>query len=43
MARVMIHMHNTLMQFWVEAINIACYTTNRIFLRLIISKTSNEL
>ena len=43
MARVMIHMHNTPMQFWLEAINIACYTTNRIFLRLIISKTSNEL
>ena len=43
MARVTIHMHNTPMQFWLEAINIACYTTNRIFLRLIISKTSNEL
>ena len=35
----MIHMHNTLMQFWVEAINIAYYTTNNIFLRHGIKKT----
>ena len=43
MARVMIHMHDIPMQFWVEAINIACYTANRIFLKLGIKKTSYEL
>ena len=40
MARVMIHMHNTLMQFWVEVINTTCYTANRVFLRL---RTKNIL
>ena len=29
---MMIHMHNTPMQFWANAINISCYTVNRIFL-----------
>ena len=43
MARVIIHMHNTLMQFWSKAINIACYTLNRTFLRLETKKTSYEL
>ena len=32
-------MCNTPMQFWNGAIMIACYTTNRIFLRLRIKKT----
>ena len=43
MARVMSHMNNTPMQFWVEAINIACYTVNKIFLRPRTKKTSYEL
>ena len=43
MARVMIHIHNTPMQFWVEVINISCYTTNRIFLKPGTKKTSYEL
>ena len=43
MARVMIHMHDIPMQFWAEAINIACYTAIRIFLKLGIKKTSYEL
>ena len=33
MVKVMIHKHNTLMQFCAEAFNTACYTVNRIFLR----------
>ena len=40
---MMIHMHNTPMQFWANAINIACYTVNRIFLRPGTKKTSYEL
>ena len=43
MPRVMIHMLNNLMQFWAEVINIACYTANRIFLRIETTKTSYEL
>ena len=43
MARVMIHMHNTFMQFWVEAIKTACYIANRVFLRPGTTKTSYEL
>ena len=43
MAKVMIHMHNNPMQFWVEGINITYYTANRIFLRLVIKKTYYEL
>ena len=43
MARVMIHMHDTHMQFWAEAINTVCYTTNKIFLRPRTKKTSYEL
>ena len=42
MARVMIHMNNTSIQFWVEAINTVCYA-NRIFLRLGTKKASYEL
>ena len=34
MAKVMIHMHNTLMQFWVEVINTTWYTANMVFLKL---------
>ena len=43
MARVMIHIHNTLMQFWAKTINTTCYTTNRIFLRPETKKTSYKL
>ena len=43
MARVMIHIHFTPMQFWVETINIAYYTTNSVFLRPRTKKTSYEL
>ena len=32
MARVMLHMHDTPMHFWAEVINIACYTSNKVFL-----------
>ena len=42
-ARVMIHMHDTLCNFWAEAINRACCIANRIFLRLGTKKTSYEL
>ena len=42
MTRVMIHMNNTSMQFWVEAINNACYA-NMIFPRPGTKKTSYEL
>ena len=42
MTRVMIHMNNTSIQFWVEAINTVCYA-NRIFLRSRTKKTSYEL
>ena len=43
MARVMINMHNTPMQFWAEAINTICYTANKIFLVLGTKKISYEL
>ena len=43
MARMMIHMHTILMQFWVEAVNTVCYTINKIFLRSRTKKTSYEL
>ena len=43
MARVMIYIHNTPMQFWAEAINTTCCIANRIFLRLGTKKTSYEL
>ena len=36
-------MHDTLMQFWAEAINTTCYTTYRVFLRPGTKKTSYEL
>ena len=43
MARVMINMHDTLMQFWAEAINTTCYNINKVFLRPATKKTSYEL
>ena len=38
MTRVMIRMHNIVIQFQVEAINTTCYTANGIFLRLEIKR-----
>ena len=42
-AQVMLHMHDTPIYFWVEAINITCYTSSRVFLRPETNKTSHEL
>ncbi|WVZ89951.1 LOW QUALITY PROTEIN: hypothetical protein U9M48_036296 [Paspalum notatum var. saurae] len=43
MARMMLDEHRTLRRFWAEAVNTACYITNRIFLRAFLGKTSYEL
>jgi hypothetical protein len=43
MARTMLCEHRTPRCFWVEAINIACYISNRIFLRLLLNLTSFTL
>jgi hypothetical protein len=43
MARTMLDEYKTLDQFWVEAINTACYSTNRLYLHRILKKTSYEL
>ncbi|WVZ79474.1 hypothetical protein U9M48_027048 [Paspalum notatum var. saurae] len=43
MARTMLDEHRTLRKFWAETINTACYVSNRIFLRLVLNKTSYEL
>ena len=44
MAKVIIHMHNTPMQFWAKSINTTCYTTNQFFFfRPRTNKTSYEL
>ena len=43
MARVMLHMHDTPIQFWVEAINTTCYIVNRVFLMPWTKKTYYEL
>jgi transposase InsO family protein len=37
MARMMLDEHKTLRHFWAEAINIACYISNQIFLRSILN------
>jgi hypothetical protein len=42
MARTMLEEYKTLNQFWVEAINTACYS-NRLYLHQILKKTSYEL
>lgn len=33
MAKVMLHMRDNTIQFWAEAVTIACYTANRVFIR----------
>jgi transposase InsO family protein len=43
MARMMLDEHRTPMCFWPDAINTACYISNRIFLRLILHLTPFEL
>ncbi|RVW34466.1 Retrovirus-related Pol polyprotein from transposon TNT 1-94 [Vitis vinifera] len=42
MARVILHMHNIPIQFWVRAINIACCIVNKVFLRPRTKKTFME-
>jgi hypothetical protein len=43
MARTMLDEYKTSDQFWAEAINIACYAINRLYLLRILKKTSYEL
>ncbi|WVZ97134.1 LOW QUALITY PROTEIN: hypothetical protein U9M48_042689 [Paspalum notatum var. saurae] len=43
MARTMLDEHRTPRRFWAEAMNMACYIANRIFLRAFLGKTSYEL
>jgi hypothetical protein len=43
MARTMLDEHRTPIRFWADAINTACYISNRIFLRSILYLTPFEL
>jgi transposase InsO family protein len=43
MARTMLNEYKTSDRFWVEAINTACYSINRLYLHRILKKTSYEL
>jgi hypothetical protein len=43
MARTMLEEYKTSDEFWAEAINIACYSINRLYLHRILKKTSYEL
>jgi hypothetical protein len=43
LARTMLDEYKTPDQFWVEAINTACYSINRLYLYRILKKTSYEL
>jgi transposase InsO family protein len=43
MARTMLDEHRTLRRFWDEAMNTACYVSNRIYLRVHKKKTCYEL
>jgi transposase InsO family protein len=43
MARTMLDEHRIPMRFWADAINTACYISNRIFLRSILHLTPFEL
>jgi hypothetical protein len=43
MARTMLDEYKTPDRFWAEAINIACYSINRLYLHRILKKTSYEL
>jgi transposase InsO family protein len=43
MARIMLDEYKTPDRFWAEAINIACYSINQLYLHRILKKTSYEL
>jgi transposase InsO family protein len=43
MARTMLDEYNTSDQFWVEAVNMACHATNRLYLHKLLKKTPYEL
>lgn len=43
MGRVVLHMHDNTIQFWAEAVTIAYYTANRVFIRHKTKKISYEL
>jgi hypothetical protein len=43
MARTMLNEHRTPRRFWAEAVNTACYVSNRIYLRVYKKKTCYEL
>jgi transposase InsO family protein len=43
MARTMLDEYKTLDQFWAEAINTTCHTTNCLYLHKLLKKTSYEL
>jgi hypothetical protein len=43
MARTMLDEYKTPDRFWAEAINIVCYSINRLYLHRILKKTSYEL
>jgi transposase InsO family protein len=43
MARTMLDEYKTSDRFWAEAVNIACYAINRLYLHRILKKTSYEL
>jgi transposase InsO family protein len=43
MAQMMLDKHRTLRRFWAEAVNTACYMSNRIYLQVYKKKTCYEL
>jgi hypothetical protein len=43
LARTMIDEYNTLERFWAEAVNTACYVSNRLFPHRLLEKTPYEL
>jgi hypothetical protein len=43
LARTMLDEYNTLEKLWAEAINTACYASNRLFLQKFLGKTPYEL
>jgi transposase InsO family protein len=43
MATTMLDEYKTSDQFWVESINTACHATNRLYLHMLVKKTSYEL
>jgi len=43
MARTILNEHRTPHKYWAEAVNTACYVSNRIFLRAFMHRTSYEL